>query len=92
MSEKKIVFETFREIGSYQISNMTSEHPTCFNGNVNFRKYKVTIEPIEEPNEVLAERIQKMWDECNNHHHVEPLRKAAASIGYELKNRYGTNK
>lgn len=78
-------FETYRQIGGYERGNIEDTIPSCFNGIVRFRKYKVTIEEIIEPNEVLAERIQKLWDESTNYHHAEPLRRAAISIGYELK-------
>ncbi len=79
-----ISFETFVEIGSYEQSNLKREHPTCFNGNVNIVKYKVTIEPIEEPKEVYAERLNKLWEECNNSHHWNPLRAMAKKYGLEL--------
>ena len=97
-SNKKITgyinssFETFKEIGSYEKYNLISKEPSCFNGIVNLRKYKVTIELIEEPNEIIQERLQKLWDECNNHHNWEPLQNMAKKIGYELKDKAGNLK
>lgn len=85
VSDSTICFETFRKIGDYEQQFLTKKEPSCFNGSVSFRKYKVTIEPIEEPKEVLAERLQKLWDECDNLHHWTPLKNAAREIGYELK-------
>ena len=87
--KEPIVFETFREISLYEVRNLTKNEPTSINGRVNVRKYKVTIELIDEPNKVIAERIQKLWDECNNHHHWQPLIGMAKSIGYELKGNAG---
>ena len=78
-------FETFREISDYAIRLMIDEAPSCLNGKVNVKKYKVTIEEIEEPKEVIAERLQKLWDQCTNWHHRQPLRDEAAKIGYTLK-------
>lgn len=89
-SDSIISFETFTKIGVFEKSRLQSKEPSCFNGSVSIRKYKVTIEPIEEPNEVLAERIQKLWDECDNHHHWTPLKNAALQIGYELKGNAGS--
>ena len=92
-SKKKfdtICFETFKQIGSYQQSILESKDATCFNGIVNFRKYRVTIELIEEPKEVLAERLQKLWDECDNYHNWNPLKNAAKEIGYELNGHAGS--
>lgn len=66
--------------------------PSSFNGDVRFRKYRITVEEIEEPNEVLAGRLQKLWDECDNYHHWTPLKEAAASIGYTLIGQVGSKK
>ncbi len=87
-----VSFETFREIGSYWIHSLTENNPSCFNGNVSVRKYRVTIELVEEPNEVIAERIQLLWDKCDNLHHWTHLRIAAQKIGYELKGSPGNSK
>jgi hypothetical protein len=89
---KKIEFETFRDFGNYEVSNMTSKEPSCQNGNVRIVKYKVTIELIEEPFEVIAERLQKLWDECDNWHHVSSLTSYAKKIGYELKGSSGSKR
>lgn len=90
--ENKLAFVTFRKIGSYEVFNLTENKPSCFNNQVNIRKYKITIEPIEEPVEVLQERLQKLWDECDNMHHWRPLKDAAKEIGYEFKNNAGTKR
>lgn len=82
--EKVISFETFRKIGSYEAMNLKQDEPSCFNGMVRLKKYKVTIEEIDEPIEVYKQRLQKMWEACDNHHHYEPLKNAANSIGLIL--------
>jgi hypothetical protein len=41
---------------------------------------------------ILAERLQKLWDECDNHHHWTPLRNTAKQIGYELQGSAGSRK
>lgn len=79
-----ISFETFRKIGSYTIDNLKQEKADCFNGLVSIKKYKVTIELIEEPKDVLSERLQELWDLCNNIHHWNTLKQSAKEIGYEL--------
>ena len=65
-------FETFQEIDGYAKTQLIQSDPSCFNGMVRVRKYKVTVELVEEPIEVIQARIQKMWDECKNHHHWGP--------------------
>ena len=90
LADSIISFDTFRKIGLYEQHNLKSKEPYCFNENVSIRKYKVTIEPIEESNDILAERLQKLWDECDNRHHWVPLRNAARQISYELKGNPGS--
>lgn len=90
LADSIISFETFRKVGTYEQSNLLSKEASCFNGNVSIRKYKITIEPIEESNEILAERLQKLWDECDNHHHWTPLKNVAKQIGYELQGNFGS--
>jgi len=88
----KTEFETYRQIGNWEIGKLEQLEPSCFNGMVRFRKTKITIEPIEEDKEVLAERLQKLWDESDNHHDSVPLEIAARSIGYELKGSRGNKR
>jgi hypothetical protein len=84
VKSKIISFETFRNIGLYEITNLKRDYPTCFNGQVSVLKYKITVEQIEEPNEVYVERLNKLWAECDNSHHWTPLRLLARKYGAEL--------
>lgn len=82
----RVSFETFRDVrGSHNVGEMISKEPTVFNGNVSVRKFKVTIELIDEPIEVIQARIQKLWDVCENHHYWGPLQAAGKKYGIELK-------
>ncbi len=84
--EKSIVsFETLREIGMYEISNLTQKEPSFFNGWIRIKKYKVTIEEVVEPKEVYEQRIQELWDKCDNPRYHQSIIAVAESIGYELK-------
>lgn len=83
----KIEFETFREIGSYQINDLIQKNPSCFNSEIRVKKYKIIVEEIEEPDSIIRERIKKLWDECDNWHHWEPLKKYAKKYNLELNNR-----
>ena len=77
-------FETFRPPSDYMLRDLQEAVPACFNSFVRVRKYRVTYELIDEPDEVVADRILKLWRESDNYHDVEPLRKEAAKIGLEL--------
>lgn len=78
------IIETFRKIGNYELGSLTAPEPSCFNGRVSIRRYRVTVELIDEPEEVLQARVQKLWDECNNSHHWGPLQEAAKSLNLDL--------
>lgn len=77
-------FETFSEISDYTIRDLTMGSPLCFNDQVRVVKWRVTIEKIDEPDSVIRERIQKLWDECENPHHWQPLKRVANKYGLEL--------
>lgn len=79
-----LVFETFRDIGTFEVNNLKQEDPSCFNGMVRVRKYRVTVERLDEPDEVVIARLRKLWAECNNHHHRAPLLAAAKALGLDL--------
>lgn len=85
MNEASI--ETFRDPRGYWLRLLEQKEPSSFNGDVQVRKYRVTVELIDEPDEVIRERIQKLWDECENHHHWQPLKNEAKKYGLELKHR-----
>lgn len=86
------VFETYRDIGSYDVRNLTQEQPSCFNGDVRVRRYRVTIERIDEPVEVITARLQTLWETCDNMHYWESLKAAAARLGYALKGSAGAKR
>jgi hypothetical protein len=80
----KTEIQTFKKLGDYDISNLTKDNPTCFNGNASIIKYKITIEEIQEPKEIYIDRINELWENCDNHHHWKPLRDLAKKYGHEL--------
>lgn len=64
---KTKTFETFRDLqGSYWGNQIKCTEPS----NINFltyRKFKVTIELIEEPKEVLIERLETLLKNENSY-------------------------
>lgn len=81
---KMTTIETFTKPDYFWLARMEQDKPSCFNGFVQVKRYRVTVEEIAEPVEVIRERIQKLWDECDNHHHWRPLEAAAKEAGFEL--------
>lgn len=87
--EFPVVVETFRKPGWYEQRSFQDDTPSCWNGDVRFRRYRITFEEIPEPAEVLGARLQALWDESDNHYHHDPLERAAAQIGYVLRGERG---
>jgi hypothetical protein len=80
----KKTIETFRTVGDYELRELTQLKPSCFNGMVRVHKTRVTVERIEEPDDVIRGRIQELWDKCNNWHDREPLLAMATTYGMKL--------
>lgn len=49
--------------------------PSYFNGVVTVERYRVTVEKLEEPVEVIQERIRQLWRSLTTHN-IWPLREA----------------
>lgn len=58
--------------------------PQVGNGRVSVERFRITIEKVDEPPEVIHERIRKLWRTTSNHHHYDPLKHAAAKFGLDL--------
>lgn len=66
-------------------SILGSEEPCVFNGNVSVERYRVTIEKIEEPQEVLRERLLTLLSQPGGHvSKREYIRAKAKRLGIEL--------
>lgn len=78
-------FETYRGLDPYAINQLIEKEPVCWNGIVRVRKYKVTVELIDEPLEVIHTRLRKLWDANKNHHNNLPLLTEARKYGLSLE-------
>lgn len=83
MTTKSI--ETFRDIGSYELRDLTMSEPSCFNGMVHVTRRRVTVEEIEEPLDVIQERLRKLWFENKNLHNFGPLVSTGLKYGIDLR-------
>ena len=78
-----LVLETYRKPDAYVVDVLMRKDPFVFDSEVSVRRWRVTFEAIEEPVEVLMERIEKLRRETQNHHHWRPLHAAARELGFE---------
>lgn len=61
-----------------------ADRPTCVNG-LDLRRHRVTVELVDEPHEVIVDRLRKLWEETQvNYHYTRMMREAAAALGVEL--------
>ena len=78
-------FETFRLIDRYQQRALTRNEPSVFNGVVEVKRFCVTVEEIQEPEEVICARLQRLWDENENLHNSRDLLRIAREYDYTFK-------
>lgn len=84
------VFESFSE--PWNIDAYARNEPSAFNGGVHVRIYRTTVELVNEPIEVIHERLEKLWLICDNWHNWGPLQAAAKEYRYTFKGERGSQK
>lgn len=73
------VIETY---GRPRIERVQQTEPDAFNGMVFVERYRVTIEKIEEPVDVLRARLVDLWETCERNIHLwDPIREKAIKLG-----------
>lgn len=79
----KVILETFGN-PEEQIKRLVVEAPTAFNGIVRVERYRVTVERIEEPADVLKARLNELLERKGHIDKNKQVRKAAAKLGIKL--------
>jgi hypothetical protein len=83
--EFPVSFDVFGEPSRHELRRFENSAPSCFNGFVFVEKFRVTFERIEEPVDVVHERLLALWRGSNNHHDIAPLRAEAKRHGLVLE-------
>lgn len=78
-----VVFETFGN-PEEQIKRLLVEAPTAFNGIVRVERFRVTVERIDEPENVLKARLCELLEQKGYIDKNKQVRKAAAKLGIKL--------
>ena len=81
----KIEIETFRPLMRWGLNDLTQAVPSCWNGEVRVKRWRITVEEIVDPPEVLAERILTMLREETNHRRRTALLSEASRLGIDVK-------
>ncbi len=79
--EQTTQFETFKDFDKYDIGELKWYRPSCRNGDIHITKYRITIEVVEEPDEVIMDRIRRLWKETTNSYEREELLAVAQGYG-----------
>lgn len=73
-------FETFKDLNnSYLINELKQEEPSNVNF-LNYRKYKVTIELIEESNETLLKRLEKLAEKSVGYNKTDRVKRVISHL------------
>jgi len=81
---KRLVLETFRQPGHFLLRGLEQEAYDVFNREVHVRRWRITVETIEETDDVIYARLLDLWERSANMHDWEPLQAAARALGREL--------
>ena len=70
LSKYPLVVEVYGEPYIPHVFERLQPPTDATNGNIRIERYRVIVEKIEEPVEVLRDRLKKLWrtDERNSHH------------------------
>lgn len=75
----------------YELENSRQEVPRVGNSHVSIRRYRITVELIDEPKEVLAERLRMLWRGTTNGYDQDTLLREAKKLDITLDYaEYGT--
>jgi hypothetical protein len=55
------VYESYKEPDGYQFQNKAWENPYCFNGIVSLHQYRITVQRVEEPTDVILDRARSLY-------------------------------
>jgi hypothetical protein len=79
-----IEFETFMPICAYELGSLRWDNPSSFNGMTRVRKYRVRIEAIEEPDEVIIDRLITLYKTVETYRDRDHIMNYAEGCGFNI--------
>ncbi len=76
--------EVFGLPNDYLLGQLGKREPTIWNGQVSVKRYRVTVEEIEEPAEVLKERLLALLMQRGHIENANSIRAEAKRLGITL--------
>lgn len=78
-----VTIETYRD-PMHDLRDIRQTEPSAWNGDIRIRRYRITVELIDEPVEVLRDRLRALWRQTEpNHHRWGPMRAEAKRLGMD---------
>jgi hypothetical protein len=78
-----VVIETFTDIKRL-VRQATQDEPSHLNNEIQVQRYRVTIELIEEPDEVIRDRLLALYDQRGHVDKYRAIRAEAKRLGIDL--------
>lgn len=78
------VLETYRP-PHHDIARLKADEPACFNGMVQVQRYRVTVELIEEPLDVLEDRLRGLLAKATRDNSKRDILAEAKRLGIVLE-------
>lgn len=89
MEPKKVEFETYLR-PHLNGQDYEQDTPSAFNGEIRIRRFRITVEEVEESNDILCERLQSLWEQGGSWQLEAIFKEAADELGYKLQGTYGS--
>lgn len=85
--ETRIVLEGYGTVSStaQDAGRYLGDAPSIMNNFIRIKRVRVTVEVIEEPDEVIAARVLELWETMSyNHHYSDTFSRLARRYGLTL--------
>lgn len=80
----RVIETTYDNLDSELTKAAERVKPSIGNFEVFLRRYRITVELIDEPNDVIQERLRTLWRNTRNHHEREKLATVARKLSFKL--------
>jgi hypothetical protein len=77
--------EVFGMPSEYALNSLGKTEPNVWNSKVNVKRYRITVEEIDESKEVIKERLLEMLKQRGHISHPQSIREEAKRLGIDLQ-------
>jgi hypothetical protein len=77
-------FQTFFPVGTHNIRDWTQSKPSSFNALIRVKKYRVTIEEVQEPEDVIIDRLVELYKNADSYRERAAIEDYAEACGFNI--------